>query len=121
MITLTYPYTSPIITLQFPNPILGNANQLEESFNLDWSAAGRVYTYKKATSGYKFLLTFKNLTFTQRANLKLFLYSAVNTTSGYKDYKNVQWRGIFINDPFEQNNSSLLYGDITLEFKGQRI
>ena len=121
MITLRYPYTSPTITLQLPNPILGNATQLEEPFTLDYSGSGRIYTYKKATGGYKLLLTFRNLSFTLRANLKLFLYTAVNDLSGYLDHQGVQWKGIFINDPFEQSNTHRSFGDITLEFKGRKV
>jgi hypothetical protein len=121
MVTLTYPYTSPSITLVLPNPILGNADQIEEPFTLDWSASGRVYTYLKSTGDRKLLLTFKDLTFTERANLKLFLYDAINNTSGYLDNLNVQWQGIFINDPFEQSNTHRSYGDITLEFKGRKV
>ena len=121
MITLTYPYAGPSITLQLPNPILGNADQLEEPFTLDWSASGRIYTYKKATGDHKLLMTFKSLTFLHRANLKLFLYAAVNGMSGYLDNMAVQWQGVFINDPFEQSNESLKHGDITLEFKGRKV
>ena len=47
MITLTYPYVNPVVTLQLPNPLLGDANQIEEPFTLDWAASGKVYTYKK--------------------------------------------------------------------------
>jgi len=121
MVTLTYPYVSPSYTLQLPNPVLGDAIQIEEPFSLDYSGSGRIYTYKKASGGYKLLLTFDNLSFTERANLKLFLYAAVNNTSGYKDHSSVQWRGIFINDPFEQSNRHRSFGAITLEFKGRKV
>lgn len=121
MITLSYPYPGPSITLELPNPILGNADQIEEPFNIDWSGSGRIYTYKKATGARKLLLTFKSLTHTERANLKIFLYSAVNNMSGYLDHASIQWRGIFLNDPFEQSNTHRSYGDITLEFKGVKI
>jgi len=121
MVTLTYPYTGPSVTLVLPNPILGNADQIEEPFTLDWSGSGRIYTYRKATGDRKLLLTFKDLSFTERANLKLFLYSAVNGVSGYLDYNTIQWQGIFINDPFEQSNTHRSYGDITLEFKGRKV
>lgn len=121
MVTLTYPYTSPTVTLELPNPRLGNAIQLEEDFSIDWAASGRVYTYKKAVSAEKLLLTFEALSFTQLADLKLFLYSAVNNMSGYEDYKLRTWQGIFMNNPFEKSQDNRNYGSITLEFRGVRI
>jgi hypothetical protein len=121
MVRLTYPYTSPTITLDLPNPILGDARQIEELFSLDYSASGRIYTYKKATNMTKLLLTFQNLTFTQIADLKLFIYKAVNNYSGYKNHRNVQYKGIFINDPFERDQLHRHYAGITLEFRGVKI
>jgi hypothetical protein len=94
---------------------------MEEPFNLDWSISGRVYTYKKSENLKKLLLTFTNLTFTQQANLKLFLYNAVGAQSGYLDHRATQWQGVFMNDPFEQSNIHRNYSNITLEFRGRRV
>ena len=121
MITLTYPYTSPTLTIQLPNPRLGNPRQLEKDFIIQFSASSRVYTYIKSLKREKLLLTLFDLTFTQRANLKNFLYTAVNGLCGYLDYKNVQWKGVFINNPFEELSIDRNYGSITLEFYGQKL
>jgi hypothetical protein len=121
MVTLSYPYPTPTHSVSLPNPILGDANQKDADFILNYAGTGRIYTYKKSLPRNKLLLTFVDLTFTQRANLKLFLYRAVNGLSGYLDHLSVQWQGVFMNDPFEQVESHLQYGEITLEFRGRKI
>jgi hypothetical protein len=121
MVTLSYPYPTPSVILVLPSPILGNSRQLEEPFNIDWSATGRVYTYRKATGTQKLLMTFEKLSFTQFANLKLFLYQAVNNMAGYLDSRNRQWKGVFLNNPFEKSQDSKSFASITLEFRGIKI
>lgn len=121
MITLTYPYTAPSLTLQLPNPVLGNADQVEEGLSVDYAYSGTVYTYITGGGTRKLLLMFQHLSFTQMANLKNFLYKATGATCGYLDFDNIQWRGIFINDPFEDNASHRERSNIALEFRGVKI
>jgi hypothetical protein len=117
MITLTY----GALSVTLPSPSLGEADQVEEDLSVDYAYSGRVFTYIKGGGTHKLLLTFNNLNFNQRANLKNFLYKATNGVLTYTDPASVQWSGIFINDPFEDSANHRERGSIALEFRGVKL
>jgi hypothetical protein len=121
MVTLTYPYGSPTVTIYLPNPILGDTDQITQSANFGMAMSGRVYSYIMVGMTEKLLLDFTNLNFTEAALLKDFIYRAIGGDSGYLDQDSIQWRGVFINDPFEEVGTRRSYLSSTLEFEGERI
>jgi len=121
MVTLTYPYITPTVTIDLPNPILGDTDQLTQVATFGIAMTGRVYSYIMVGDSRKLLLDFTNLNFTEAAKLKDFIYRAVDGDAGYLDQNSVQWRGVFINDPFEEKGVRRSYLATTLEFEGDQI
>lgn len=121
MVTLTYPYNSPTISIDLPNPTLGDTDQLLQVADFGIAMTGRVYSYIMTGSPRKLLLDFVNLNFTDAAKLKDFIYRAVGGDAGYLDQNSVQWKGIFINDPFEENGIRRSFLSCTLEFEGEKV
>jgi len=118
MVTFTYPFTSPTISIDLPNPRLGDADEHMEPIVIDFAYSARIYTYQQVPGQRKLLLTWNNLTFTQHANLQKFVFTAVNSDCGYLDHNSNQWRGIILNDPVDlvSNRKDLL--SVSLEFNG---
>jgi hypothetical protein len=117
MVTFTYPYVTPTLTVNLPNPNLGDASQHENKVIIGLSMSGRVYTYIKTPTLRQLLLNFTKLSYTQMNDLKNLLYSSASSEIGYLDHESQQWRGNCINDPFEEKGFKN-YQTITLEFVG---
>lgn len=117
MVTFTYPYTTPTITINLPNPNLGDSTQYENQVIFGIAASGRVYSYIKTPTLNRLLLTFTKLNFTQMNDLKNLLYSSANDEFGYLDHESIQWKGNCLNDPFEEKGLKNFQA-ITLEFMG---
>ena len=117
MVTFTYPYVSPTLTVQVPNPNLGDSDQHENQVKFGIAMSGKVYSYIKTPTSRQLLLSFSKLSYTMFTNLKTLIYLSVNGEVGYLDHNNVQWKGNFLNDPFEARDTKN-YQTLTIEFKG---
>jgi len=117
MVTFTYPYPTPSLTVALPNPSLGDAVQHEYQTKFGIAASGRVYTYIKTPGNKQLLLRFINLSYTQMNDLKNLIYSSAGNQIGYLDHELNQWVGQCMNDPFEERGTKY-FQQITLEFAG---
>ena len=117
MVTFTYPYTTPTLTVIVPNPSLGDSHQHENPTIFGISMSGRVYSYIKTPSSQRLLLSFPKLTYTMFTDLKQLIYQSSYGEVGYLDHNSDQWRGNFLNDPFEGTNTKNYFA-LTVEFKG---
>lgn len=117
MVTFTYPYITPTLTVQIPNPSLGDANQYENKAKFGISMSGRVYSYIKTPTSQKLLLTFGKLSYTMFTDLKNLFYQSASDLIGYLDHDSNQWKGQCLNDPFEGVDTKN-FQTITLEFRG---
>ncbi len=120
MVTFTYPYITPTLTVQVPAPNLGDAQQDEYSAAFGIAMSARVYSYISTPKRRRLLLTFSKLNLTKMNDLKNLIYSSPNGEVGYLDHESRQWRGQIMNDPFEEQsgkNSEV----ITLEFEGSIV
>lgn len=117
MVTFTYPYVTPTITVQVPSPNLGDAQQDEHQADFGIAMSARVYSYIQTPKRRRLLLTFSKLSLTKMTDLKNLIYHAASGEMGYLDHEGRQWRGYAMNDPFEDRagkNSQV----ITIEFEG---
>jgi hypothetical protein len=51
------------------------------------------------------------------ADLKNLIYNCGSGDIGYLDYESIQWKGNFLNDPFEGKDTKN-FQTLTIEFKG---
>jgi len=117
MVTFTYPYVTPTLTVAIPNPNLGDAQQDEHQANFGIAMSARVYSYISTPKRRRLLLTLTKLSPTKMNDLKNLIYSSVNGEVGYLDHESRQWRGYIMNDPFE-GRSTKNHEAITIEFEG---
>ena len=120
MVTFTYPYVTPTITVQTPNPNLGDAQQNEHQTTFGIAMSARVYSYIQTPTRKRLLLTLTKLSLTQMNDLKNLIYHSANGEIGYLDHKSQQWRGHIMNDPFE-GRAGKNHQAITLEFEGSTV
>lgn len=122
MVAFTYPYVTPTLTVQVPNPNLGDAQQDEHPASFGIAMSARVYSYISTPKRRRLLLTFSKLSLTKINDLKNLIYkSAVSANNvGYLDHESRQWRGDIMNDPFE-GRSSKNFEVITFEFEGSIV
>ncbi len=117
MVTFTYPYVTPTITVQVPNPNLGDAQQDQHQADFGIAMSARVYSYIQTPKRLRLLLTFSKLSLSKMTDLKNLLYHSASGEMGYLDHESRQWHGFAMNDPFEDQagkNSQV----ITIEFEG---
>jgi hypothetical protein len=117
MVTFTYPYVTPTLTVEVPNPIQGDSDQHENQTKFGLAMSGRVYSYIKTPTSRRLLLSFTKLSYTMFKNLKLLVYQSANGDIGYLDHDSNQWKGNFLNDPFDGLNTKN-FQTLTIEFKG---
>ena len=117
MATFTYPYTTPTLTVIVPKPNKGDSDQHENQAIFGISMSGRVYSYIKTPTTRRLLLSFSKLSYTMFTNLKHLIYESGSADIGYLDHNGDQWKGNFLNDPFEGTDTKN-FQTITLEFKG---
>ena len=117
MATITYPYVTPTLTVVVPNVNHGDSDQHENQANFGISMSGRVYSYIKTPTTRRLLLSFTKLSYTMFTDLKNLIYKSASGEIGYLDHNSNQWRGNFLNDPFEGVDSKN-FETITVEFKG---
>ena len=58
MVTFTYPYGTPTLTVQVPDPILGDSDQHENQAIFGFSMSKKVYSYIKTPTSRRLLLSF---------------------------------------------------------------
>jgi hypothetical protein len=117
MVAFTYPYVTPTITVQVPNPNLGDAQQNDHPASLGIAMSARVYTYISTPERRRLLLTFSKLSLTKMTDLKNLIYHSANGEVGYLDHETRQWHGFIMNDPFE-DQAGKSHQVITIEFEG---
>jgi hypothetical protein len=117
MAKFTYPYIIPTITVIVPDPIKGDSDQHENQAKFGISMSSRVYSYIKTPTTRRLLLSFSKLSDTMFTNLKRLIYESGSGDVGYLDHESNQWKGNFLNDPFEGIDTKN-YQTITVEFKG---
>jgi hypothetical protein len=120
MVTFTYPYVTPTITVQVPNPNLGDAQQDEHGASFGIAMSARVYSYISTPTRRRLLLTFSKLNLTKMTDLKNLIYHSASGEIGYLDHESRQWRGHVMNDPFE-DQAGKNFQVITLEFEGSIV
>ena len=117
MVTFTYPYVIPTLTVQVPAPIVGDSDQHENQAKFGIAMSGKVYSYIKTPTTRRLLLSFTKLSYTMFADLKNLIYNCGSGDIGYLDHDSNQWKGNFLNDPFEGKDTKN-FQTLTVEFKG---
>jgi hypothetical protein len=94
-------------SVELPNPILGDSEQLQPRVKFEISMSKKVHTTVRPTTHSKLLMTFAALTATEKSNFETWLLAARGKLITYTDYteddegNGVDWEGIILNDPVE--------------------
>jgi len=94
-------FTSSSGSVDLPNPILGDPEQLNTFVKYEFSMSKVIRSSIKTASHSKFLLTFDNLTTDEKDAFISFLVAASGKSVTYRDYNSVDHVGLIIGDPFE--------------------
>jgi len=97
MITFTSSYGS----VQLPNPILGDAEQLNYGTSLKITMSKKVHSTIRNQNHSKFLLTFQNLTVEQVDNFVTWFTGSRGLEHTYTDYNSDDHVGFVLNEPIE--------------------
>ena len=117
MATFTYPYTTPTLTVIIPNANHGDSDQHENQAKFGIAMSGKVYSYIKTPTTRRLLLSFSKLSYTMFTDLKNLIYKSASDDIGYLDHNGDQWKGNFLNDPFEGQDTKN-FETLTVEFQG---
>jgi len=94
-------FTSPYGSIDLPDPILGDSEQLNVKTIFNFCMLRRVHSTKRTLSHSVLNLLFAELTTTQKDAFVTFLKGSRGQNSVYTDYDSVAWTGTIIGDPFE--------------------
>jgi len=124
MITLQWPYIAPTLTLQLPNPVLGDGEGVTNPVNIKLAHDGVAYTYQNVSKYSKLIYTFDKLTQTNLDNLYTFLDDAMGDLIKLTDYDSNVWSVRFASDPLSIDHTfdgACGLRNLVLEFEGIQI
>lgn len=122
-LTLTYPFTTPSLTLALRNPEFNNVERLSLTRISRITRGGTLVVFADTIwpKVKSLTLKIKVLTDTQRVDLLNFLDSSVGKEIGLLDHENRQWRGVILNPNtplIQQHNCN---HEVDLEFEGELV
>ena len=91
MITFSHPYTGPTLSLELPNPGLGNAEQFDLPVIYRKTMSGDLHTNIR-NQGKKLVLTFTLLKNTEIDGLISFIKTVRDDEFKYTDHEAVVWK-----------------------------
>lgn len=120
---LTYPYTSPTLTLTLPNPSFGDKDRL--NFNrINRETRGGtlvIYSDPKWPKTQTLAIQVDNLNPNQAEDMISFLRTSLGQEIGLLDWENRQWRGIVTTPDARITHVSRQDRSIAFEFQGQLV
>lgn len=120
---LTWPYTSPILTLELRNPNFDNTEQFEFRRINRRTKGGELDLFRDEDwpKVERVLMSFTWLSDTQRADLFYFLQKSLGQEIGLLDFESRQWKG-FILTPTSAISEPKQHGhSVSLEFEGELV
>jgi hypothetical protein len=98
-VILTWPYTSPTLTIILDAPVFNNHDTIKISRIARQTRGGelKMFRYSIWPTVERLQLTFDRISQTIAGNLKTFLKSSVGQDIGYLDHESRQWKGFIIN------------------------
>jgi hypothetical protein len=122
-IILTYPYVSPIFTLELRNPQFDDTEQLEYR-RINRKTRGntlKVYRDNIWPSAERLIYSFDNLKEIDRTNLLRFMQDSIGQEIGLLDYESRQWQGILITPNSTIEREDRPGWDATIQFEGVQV
>lgn len=120
---LTWPYTSPMLTLELRNPNFDNIEQFEFRRINRRTKGGTLDLYRDETwpKVERLIMSFSRLSDTQRVSLFTFLQKSIGQEIGLLDFESRQWKG-FILTPTTLISEAVKQGhSVSLEFEGELV
>jgi hypothetical protein len=94
MITLSYPYTSPTISVVLRNPNIGDIQRLDQNNLIRRSTGGQLQQAGLWLGSTSLSLTFSEISATKKAELIVLFAASRGKIIKYIDYESVTWMGI---------------------------
>ncbi len=117
MITLEYPFDSPIETLELPSPQLSDPDSIQTGLTLLRTVTGAIYTYKKVAI-QNLLLTIPNVKEEDMPDARAFLIAAIGQEIKYTDTIGRVWQVHITNPMIEFTNTGRERYTLTLQLEG---
>lgn len=120
MLKLEYPYTSPTLSVELPNPVLGDGRTTPLQMVMKKSMNGTVYSYKSTNTRETLLLSFKAICDWDDAIT--FINGSLNAdtklTFNHGEAGAIVWRGRITSVPVLLSQDSATSHSLTFEFQG---
>ena len=120
---LTWPYSSPAMTLSLRNPEFDNVEQFESRRIVRRTRGGKLDFYRDENwpSAERLIMSFNNLTRTQSKNILTFLNKSLGQQIGLLDYESRQWRGIILTPASAVAERGRDVFSVSLQFEGELV
>ena len=120
---LTWPYSSPTLTLEIDNPDFDNVEQFEFRRINRRSRGGTLDFYRDEswTKCKRLIMSFSGLSEIQRNDMLEFLQLSIGTEVGILDFESRQWRGLILTPTTPLEEPGKIGFSFTLEFEGELV
>jgi len=118
-VLLTYPYTTPILTLELPSPEFGDTDTLEARRINRRSRGNTLHIFRDENwpLARRLNFTFLNLSETQKKDLLSFIEVSVGDEIGLLDYEGTQLKVIITTPAATAQQPGVISNSITLQFE----
>lgn len=120
---LTWPYSSPILTVELRNPNFDNVEQFEARRINRRTKGGSLDFYRDESwpKIERLIYSFSVLSEIQRSNLFEFLERSIGQEIGILDFESRQWKGILLTPSSAISEPRKDGYDVSLEFEGELV
>ena len=120
---LTYPYTTPSITLEIRNPNFDNVEQFEHRKINRRSRGGTLQIYRDPAwpEAERLIMTFSALSQKDVKDLMEFMNKSLGKEIGILDFESRQWRGLILTPSAATSEEGMQGFSATLEFEGTKV